>query len=42
MTEEERAHLDSLDASKIKRIARGSARSKDEVTAMVKEFLDKK
>jgi len=42
MTEEERGHLESLDHSKIKRIARGSGRTEAEVKAMIKEFCDKK
>ena len=42
MTEDERGHLDSLDYSKIKRIARGSGRPESEVKAMIKEFRDKK
>jgi len=39
MTEYERGHLDSITESQIKRIARGSGRSKDEVRAMIKEFM---
>ena len=42
MTEEERGHLDSLDHSKIKRIARGSGRTEVKVKTMIEEFRDKK
>jgi signal recognition particle GTPase len=42
MTENERGHLESLDSSKIKRIARGSGRTEAEVKAMIKAFCDKK
>ena len=39
MTEKERGNLNSITSSRIKRIARGSGRSEDEVRAMIKEFM---
>lgn len=39
MTEKERGNLDSITYSQVKRIARGSGRTKDEVEAMIKELM---